>query len=274
MMNDFIHIFDVRSEQNKKLAEYLYEFETPGQACEDRKKRIRQLRNYGGSAGEELADRIEDCHWGFSVNSHKHAPCASLACSVCARAYRLWLAGRARILLKPYKKHQLQWVTIIPKKGVPYHTLRKFDHTRLKRSIQRILRESIPSNVVVVGGMDFNIDDRGEKTLWQPHIHIIVVGEDREMDKLRKHYQGKKTCTGSSQCKIVSVYKRKKLLTYIFKNDFIRKEKSPTEEDQENKLRVGELCELLLYLDSMSFDDRLITRNLSRRKDKLVYKSY
>jgi hypothetical protein len=106
--------------------------------------------------------------------------CATEACRVCMREFRLWWAGEAvKIMLQ--RSDWTRCSVITKRLLVPYNDLTKFDlNAEIKRHRKRIERSEIHGRVVL-GGLDVSLNiESNVITGWQFHCYLIVEGKNDE----------------------------------------------------------------------------------------------
>jgi hypothetical protein len=234
-------------------------FEMFDEAVEWRNRHRKQLR-LGNRDQRQIARDLKGCR--------KSARCATEACPVCVRAFRLQWAGEGiKILLPP--PHWTRCSIIPAGFLVPYGKLHTVDLTKMVKLVQKRLQRSGISNRIVIGGLDVSLN-LNENTIigWQLHLYVLIEGKnDKALRKAVKAAFPPEP-TAAKPYTFREVENPLKAISYAYKGHFKRRSSYIDKQGHANtkpfKLKGPDQCELLQFLAQYKVGSRAILRGVRR----------
>lgn len=145
------------------------DFETEIFVNRNMRRLINALKKAKQKKYKKLAKKLNRCLSG------KHGDCNSGACLKCGRSNRLELLEQ----IDPYLKNAIEskFLTLaLDKFAVPKNDLNNYDLKKIASIYARKLRDKLPSNMIIIGGVDVSLNSfKNDEYHWQVHIHVLII---------------------------------------------------------------------------------------------------
>lgn len=177
----------IRLGRQFNLADSLPEFESPAQMAAERDIRVRALLKSKSKASRNLGHKIASCG--------KRTPCGSAACPLCSHYFRQWSFAECAHLSSKYKP-VIMVTYLMYSEMMTDKALFTFDFQKLFLRLRKQLQRS-GFKRAVIGYLEF--DYHAESSLWLPHFHLMVLGDDPAIETFRDRYCRKQRRQGSTK---------------------------------------------------------------------------
>lgn len=241
---------------NNSLKHQLDGFETNKDVQKELGIRIRCLEKSDNVKSRKLAIKLSCCT--------QRKPCESAACPRCFRYVREWSYSElVRLKNESESPDDIRIITVLfYEEMMGDKQLFRYDFDKLKRRLWRQLERSGCTSSVI-GYIEFDYHE--ESSLWLPHLHLMVLGEETSaIKKLRGMYLKQQRKIGASVGRPLLVQNLKsenRQVSYLCKSYCSRIEtylnKDGKRRTKKYRLKSSQLRLSLRVLDQLGLTGRL-----------------